>query len=109
MTALEKLLTNPRITVRRSGTPDPDGRTVVYWMQRAQRGVDNPALDVAIEAANELRRPVAVFFGLHPKYPNANQRHYAFLIEGLAETINRIERRGLHLSPLSSSRPSAFL
>jgi deoxyribodipyrimidine photo-lyase len=94
LTALEKLLTNPRITVRRSGTPDPDGRKVVYWMQRAQRGVDNPALDVAIEAANELRRPVTVFFGLHPKYPNANQRHYAFLIEGLAETIKRIEQRG---------------
>ncbi len=94
MTALEKLLTNPRITVRRSGTPDPEGRAVVYWMQRAQRGVDNLALDVAIEAANELRRPVAVFFGLHPNYPNANLRHYAFLIEGLAETIKRIERRG---------------
>ena len=94
MIALERLLTNPRITVRRSGAPDPDGRAVVYWMQRAQRGVDNAALDVAIEAANELRRPVAVFFGLHPKYPNANLRHYAFLIEGLAETIKRIERRG---------------
>lgn len=94
MTALEKLLTDPRVTVRRSGAPDRDGRAVVYWMQRAQRGVDNPALDVAIEAANELRRPVAVFFGLHPKYPNANLRHYAFLIEGLAETIKRIEQRG---------------
>lgn len=94
MTALEKLLTNPRVTVRRDGTPDPDGRAVVYWMQRAQRGVDNPALDVAIDVANEMRRPVAVFFGLHPKYPNANLRHYAFLIEGLAETIKRIERRG---------------
>ncbi|MGA9769759.1 MAG: deoxyribodipyrimidine photo-lyase [Blastocatellia bacterium] len=94
MTALDKLLTNPGVTVRRSGTPDPDGRAVVYWMQRAQRGVDNMALDIAIEAANELRRPVAVFFGLHPKYPNANLRHYAFLIEGLAETIKRIERRG---------------
>lgn len=94
MSALEKLLTDPRITVRRGGAPDPNGRAVVYWMQRAQRGVDNPALDVAIDAANELRCPVAVFFGLHPKYPNANLRHYAFLIEGLAETIKRIERRG---------------
>lgn len=94
MTALEKLLTDPRITVRRSGTPNFEGRAVVYWMQRAQRGVDNAALDVAIDAANELHQPVAVFFGLHPKYPNSNLRHYAFLIEGLAETINRIERRG---------------
>jgi deoxyribodipyrimidine photo-lyase len=63
-------------------------------MQRAQRATDNPALDVAIVAANELRKPVAVFFGLHPKYPNANQRHYAFLIQGLEETRRRIEARG---------------
>jgi deoxyribodipyrimidine photo-lyase len=63
-------------------------------MQRAQRGIDNPALDVAIAAANELQRPVAVFFGLHPKYPNANLRHYAFLVEGLEETKRKIEGRG---------------
>jgi deoxyribodipyrimidine photo-lyase len=80
--------------MRRQGDPDMEGRCVVYWMQRAQRGTDNPALDVAIDAANELQRPVAVFFGLHPKYPNANRRHYAFLIEGLAETARAIEQRG---------------
>ncbi len=74
--------------------PQADGGCVVYWMQRAQRGLDNPALDVALAAANELQRPVAVFFGLHPKYPNANLRHYAFLIEGLAETQRQIEARG---------------
>jgi hypothetical protein len=72
LSSLEKLLANPRITLRQDGLPDPQGGATVYWMQRAQRGVDNPALDVAIQAANALRRPVAVFFGLHPKYPNAN-------------------------------------
>ncbi len=66
---------------------------MVYWMQRAQRGIDNPALDVAIAAGNELQRPVAVFFGLHPHYPNANLRHYAFLVEGLPETKRKIEAR----------------
>jgi hypothetical protein len=35
---------------------------VVYWMQRAQRGLDNPALDVAVQAANALGKPVVVFF-----------------------------------------------
>jgi deoxyribodipyrimidine photo-lyase len=80
--------------VRREGEPDPGGRCVVYWMQRAQRGVDNPALDAAIAAANELGKPVAVFFGLHPKYPNANLRHYTFLAEGLGETAERVEARG---------------
>jgi deoxyribodipyrimidine photo-lyase len=63
-------------------------------MQRAQRGLDNPALDLAIEAANALRKPLAVFFGLHPGYPHANGRHYAFLAAGLQETRARCEARG---------------
>ncbi len=91
---LEKLQNDARVTVRRPGPPDPEGICVVYWMQRAQRGLDNPALDLAIEAGNALQKPVAVFFGLHPKYPNANLRHYAFLVQGLAETKRRVEERG---------------
>jgi deoxyribodipyrimidine photo-lyase len=91
---MEKLQSDARVTVRRPHLPGGEGRVVVYWMQRAQRGLDNPALDLAIKAANELRKPVAVFFGLHPNYPNANLRHYAFLVEGLAETKRRIEERG---------------
>lgn len=94
MTGIERLQSDPRVTVRREGAPDPAGRCVVYWMQRAQRGLDNPALDLAIEAANELRQPLAVFFGLHPGYPNANLRHYTFLVQGLAETAQRVEARG---------------
>lgn len=94
MTGLEALKANPRVTVRRDGSPDPAGRCVVYWMQRAQRGLDNPALDIAILAANELGLPLAVFFGLHPGYPNANWRHYAFLADGLQETRERCEARG---------------
>ncbi len=94
MTGIEKLQSDPRVTVRREGAPGSEGCCVVYWMQRAQRGLDNPALDAAINAANELGKPVAVFFGLHSKYPNANLRHYAFLVEGLAETERRVEERG---------------
>ena len=41
--------------MRRQGEPDSNGRCVVYWMQRAQRALDNPALDLAVEAANLLR------------------------------------------------------
>jgi deoxyribodipyrimidine photo-lyase len=91
---LQALKTHPRVTVRRDAKPYAEGDCVVYWMQRAQRGLDNPALDVAIEAANELQKPLAVFFGLHPQYPNANLRHYTFLVEGLAETARRIAERG---------------
>jgi len=76
---------DPRVTVRTKGEPDPDGRCVVYWMQRAQRAVDNPALDMAIRLGNELRLPVVTFFGLNPFIERANGRHYRFLVEGLAD------------------------
>jgi deoxyribodipyrimidine photo-lyase len=94
MNLFDKLKADPRVTVRRDETPFAEGGCVVYWMQRAQRGIDNAALDVAIQAANELHKPLAVFFGLHPKYPNANLRHYAFLLQGLQETARKIEERG---------------
>jgi len=86
---------DPRVRVRRSGAPDPDGRCVVYWMQRAQRAADNPALDIAIEAGNALKTPVVVFFGLHAFVERANLRHYQFLVEGLPELAEELERRGV--------------
>ena len=51
---LARLASQTRVLVRRSGPPRKGGRCVVYWMQRAMRIVDNPALDIAIEAANLL-------------------------------------------------------
>jgi deoxyribodipyrimidine photo-lyase len=92
---LEKLARGQRVTVRRSGAPDSNGRCVVYWMQRAQRAVDNPALETAIKAANILGKPVVTFLGLVPFYPNANLRHYEFLAEGLPDTAKRLGQRGV--------------
>lgn len=84
---------DPRVTVRTKGDPDPDGRCVVYWMQRAQRAVDNPALDVAVRLGNELRLPVVTFFGLNPFIERANARHYRFLVEGLPDIAAGLRRR----------------
>jgi deoxyribodipyrimidine photo-lyase len=95
LNVIDKLKADPRVSVRQDGELDCEGRSVVYWMQRAQRGADNPALDVAIDAANELGVPAVAFLGLHPRYPNANLRHYSFLLQGLPETIRRIEHRGV--------------
>ncbi len=85
---------DPRVRVRREGSPDPDGRCVVYWMQRAQRTLDNPALDAAVEAANRLRLPVVVFFAPVPFYPGGNLRHYAFLAQGVADIARGAAARG---------------
>ena len=75
----------------------PDGRYVLYWMQQAQRAHGNHALELAITLGNELARPVIVAFGLTDDYPEANERHYAFMLEGLAETAAALERRRLRL------------
>ena len=95
MSGLQDIVRNPRVTVRREGPPDPEGHCVVYWMQRAQRAVDNPALDVAIETGNALRKPVVAYVGIVPFYPNANLRHYAFLAQGIPDLAQRLEKRGV--------------
>src|SRR5215467_11166401 len=95
MDALQKLLDDPRVTVRRKGAPDSEGTCVVYWMQRAQRGVDNPALDLAVQAANALGKPVVVFFAPVPFYPHANLRHYRFLQDGIPDIAEALEKRNI--------------
>lgn len=82
---IDQLATNPRVTVRRRGQPDADGQAVLYWMDRAQRASDNPALDVAVELGNLLNKPVVVFLGINPFVKRANLRHYQFLAEGLPD------------------------
>ena len=95
MELLAALSTDPRVTVRRAGQPDPEGTCVVCWMQRSQRGIDNPALDLAVEAANLLRKPVLVFFAPVPFYPHANLRHYRFLNEGIEDIAASLAKRNI--------------
>jgi deoxyribodipyrimidine photo-lyase len=95
MDPLAKLTSDARVTIRRPGPPDPDGCCVVYWMQRAQRGVDNPALDTAVAAANVLGKPVLVFFAPVPFYPHANLRYYRFLNQGIPDIADSLARRGI--------------
>jgi len=71
------------------------GRFVIYWMQASQRVECNHALEYAIERSNELGLPVVVFFGVAERYPEANERHYRFMLEGLAEVGQALERRGI--------------
>lgn len=94
---LSKIASHPRGTLRNSHpirTPAEGGRCVVYWMQRAQRGIDNPALDAAIFAANELKLPLAVFLAPTPRFPRATVRAYTFLFEGFADVKESVEARG---------------
>ncbi len=83
-----------------------DGDYVLYWMQASQRAEHNDALDYAISQGNELGLPVVCGFGLTSDYPEANARHFAFLLEGLAETSQGLAERGVQLVVRHGSPPT---
>ena len=66
-------------------------------MQRAQRGVDNPALNLAIAVANAIDKPVVAVFSLTADYPGAQRRHYRFLVDGLVDAEADLKARGVPL------------
>lgn len=61
------------------------GNYVLYWMQQSQRSEYNHALEYAIAQANVIEKPLVVFFGITDSFPDANERHYTFMLEGLQE------------------------
>jgi deoxyribodipyrimidine photo-lyase len=91
--ALRQIADNPRILVRRGGPPAPGGKCIVYWMQRAERALDNPALDVAIEVGNALDLPVLAYFSAISNFPHANLRHYVFLNQGLVDIEEDLQQK----------------
>lgn len=72
-----------------------DGGYVLYWMQSSQRADHNHALEYAVQKANELDQRLLVVFGLTDDYPEANLRHYAFMLEGLADVEEALGKRGI--------------
>jgi deoxyribodipyrimidine photo-lyase len=76
----------------------PRGRYVLYWMQQSQRAADNHALEFAAQQANELGLPLVVGFGLTGRYPEANLRHFRFMLEGLSDLRETLRGRGVRLA-----------
>ncbi|MFB6230273.1 MAG: deoxyribodipyrimidine photo-lyase [Salinibacter sp.] len=70
---------------------------VLYWMQQSQRARNNPALERALRHANSEGLPLLVVFGLMDDYPEANLRHYTFMLEGLRDTRRRLQERGIRM------------
>ncbi len=73
------------------------GAYILYWMQASQRAEHNPALEYAAGEANAHNLPLVVAFGLTDRFPEANLRHYAFMLEGLRETQHALEARGVRM------------
>ncbi len=92
--ATTTLIDDTRVQVLRDDSPRA-GDYVLYWMQRSQRAECNHALEYAIQQANEQQVPLLVGFGLMDDYPEANVRHYRFMLEGLREVQQALERRNI--------------
>ena len=89
--------------------PVVDGKWVLYWMQASQRTRCNHALEYAIGRANELSQPLVVCFGLMDDFPEANERTYAFLLDGLKDVETGLRRRGIRFVVKHGPAPAAAL
>ena len=85
-----------RVQTLNDAAPRP-GRYVLYGMQASCRAEWNHAREHAIGRANEARLPVVACFGLTADFPEANARHYAFLLEGLGDARAALARRSIPL------------
>src|SRR5215210_2588978 len=74
-----------------------EGDYVLYWMQSSQRTEQNHALEYAVRRANDLGQRLLVVFGLTDDYPEANLRHYTFLLEGLKDAQEGLKKRGIKM------------
>lgn len=43
-----------------------------------------------------MEKPLLVFFGLTDEFPEANERHYWFMLQGLKEVKNSLKGRGIN-------------
>lgn len=89
--------------------PIKKGDYVLYWMQASPRSHYNHALEYGIKKANDLKKPLLVYFGLTHDYPESNKRHLNFLLEGLKHTQLALESRGIKMAVQLISPPEGAI
>lgn len=98
-----------RLRVIAERPPPARGTLVLYWMHHAVRGHENPALDLALHAADRLGLPLLTYQGLGGRHRFNADRHHAFILQGAREAHAELAARGLcarfHL-PTDPTAPS---
>lgn len=72
-----------------------EGDRVVYWMQGAVRGHENPGLDAARHLAHRLGLPLLVYQALSEVHPYACDRHHVFAMQAAREAARECEALGI--------------
>jgi deoxyribodipyrimidine photo-lyase len=76
---------------------------ILYWMQRDQRVHDNWALLKAQEEAEKLGVPCIVVFSLVKSFLGATRRHYDFMLKGLQEVEQELQKYNIPFVLLEGS------
>ncbi len=85
-----------RLRVYRQGQVKNQG-FILYWMQQSQRVSYNHALEYSIQLANKSKLPLLVLCVLDINFPEANLRHFTFMIQGLKEVQQDLKELGISL------------
>ncbi len=98
------MIVDPRRVIVHKSIKSQDGM-VVYRMSRDQRVQDNWALLFAQQLADQMETSLLVVFTLMPHYPNANQRHFDFLIKGLQQIEKALIEKNIPFVLLADDQP----
>ncbi len=79
------------------------GQFVIYWMQAAQRSRYNQALEAAVIKSNRLGQPLLVVFCIDSSFPEANSRHFYFMLQGLSDVSRALHDRGIGFTVIQGS------
>ena len=96
-----------RIRILRKTNSSTSG-TVLYWMSRDQRVFDNWALIAAYQYAQHHQQNLKVIFTLANTFPQANLRHYDFMLKGLMEVEKQLNKLHIPFSILLGDPPKSI-
>jgi len=82
---------------------------VLLWVQQDVRAVCNHALEFAILEANKLDLPLLACYGLYERFPDATERAFKFLLEGLRDASQGFASRGVRLVCKRSPPPDVVV
>jgi len=91
-----EIVEKERIRNLNNKAENKNGKYVLYFMQASQRIEYNHALIYAIEEANQNNLPLLVVFSIMPYFPNANIRHYNFMLEGIDELSKKFDKLNIN-------------
>ena len=72
-------------------------KSVIYWMQSSQRSSFNHALEYAIQISNKLNKFLKVYLVINKSYPEAQNRHFIFMLQGLHEVQKELTQKNIQM------------